>query len=291
MLVDDITPIQTAILNRLQPLESQGVQILGLNTPPPAKNRATITVGYVGADYAVERFLPVGQRVKRRFQALVEVVDLASSFNVNPVLAAVRQYLVGFCPIPDYFSQMVLASEKLVQAEADRRIFFSLIFELESEIFQLEDAELAVVSLPIIPTNYNPLPFNPSPVPLNYGGTGADNAQDALTNLGIKAPHQFGFAFGDASPRLLYVAGLVRTITLDIDRAFDGAGPSITVGTIASPDLLMGASTNDPLTVGSYEISPSYSQASLAAGLGVYLSIVPGSGCTQGSGVIYLQEG
>lgn len=96
------------------------------------------------------------------------------------------------------------------------------------------------------------------------------------------------FAFGDASPRNIYVAPNNRTATIVrvvIDTAFDGAGAAIAIGTAADPELLMPYDGNDPATALSYENAP---DAALNAGDAVQLSITPGAGATRGAGRIIL---
>jgi len=97
-----------------------------------------------------------------------------------------------------------------------------------------------------------------------------------------------GFAFGDASPRTIYAVPddrLAFLVRLVIDTPFDGAGATLSVGTASDAGALMPADANDPATDTSYEFA---SNAELALGDSVQLTINPGSGATQGSGRLIL---
>lgn len=96
------------------------------------------------------------------------------------------------------------------------------------------------------------------------------------------------FSFGDVSPAPVGgVDGTVVSVSLVILEAFDGVGAALSIGTVGSPSLLMDSTQNDPTAIGTYIAHPSVELSSE----NVVLTIVPGAGATQGSGIIYLEIG
>ena len=94
------------------------------------------------------------------------------------------------------------------------------------------------------------------------------------------------FAFGDASPVPIFTAPADCTdilARLVIDTPFNGVGAQLKLGTSASPELLLAAAHNDPATAAGYEAAP---DASLTTGEAIVLTIIPGTGATQGAGRI-----
>lgn len=97
------------------------------------------------------------------------------------------------------------------------------------------------------------------------------------------------FSYGDATPALIgtipagYHASWVR---LDIYASFDGAGAQITVGTLASPTLLMDAAQSDLTQVAAYE---SWPLGLMAVATAIYLFITPGSGASAGNGHVLIK--
>lgn len=114
------------------------------------------------------------------------------------------------------------------------------------------------------------------------------DANGALVAPGPGATGAFrkvvGFAFGDASPAPIFTAPagcadiLARVV---IDTPFDGVGAALKLGTSGSPELLIPAATNDPTTAAAYEAAP---DVALSSGEAIVLTIVPGTGATQGAG-------
>jgi hypothetical protein len=95
------------------------------------------------------------------------------------------------------------------------------------------------------------------------------------------------FAYGDA-PGTVWtapVAGRVVLARVTIDPAFDGAGAEVLVGTAGTPGLLVDATRVAPSMVGDYELTP---DVDLLAGTAVRITINPGSGASQGAGVLFL---
>lgn len=99
---------------------------------------------------------------------------------------------------------------------------------------------------------------------------------------------QFPFAWGDASPRSVVVAGtgkLVYCVGLHIFEAFDGVGSSLAVGDAGDPQRLMATTQNDPAATGSYETDPAHEYGAATT---ILLTITPGVGATAGAGLLTL---
>lgn len=125
----------------------------------------------------------------------------------------------------------------------------------------------------------------PSTLPANrdlvvlVGPPGADGAPSI----------RHSFSFGDATP--FAFATPASGVTLQrcrviIDTAFNGVGASISVGSSATPDLLMPSSGLLPGVAGSYETSP---DLKLNAALALSIFITPGSGASAGAGRIIIE--
>jgi hypothetical protein len=98
----------------------------------------------------------------------------------------------------------------------------------------------------------------------------------------------YTFSYGDATPQTLYAFtnnGIVNSVELRIATPFNGTSPSITIGDNSVSDSLMSAGQNLPKTAGTYQTNPLKQYSS-----GAYLlfTLVPGSGCSQGSGEIII---
>jgi hypothetical protein len=92
------------------------------------------------------------------------------------------------------------------------------------------------------------------------------------------------FAFGDATPATVLSLGEnleITWISLQIEEAFDGVGAQIQLGTAASPGLLMDSWQSDPSAALTFEVSP---RVELSSGTAIILTIIPGSGASQGRG-------
>lgn len=97
------------------------------------------------------------------------------------------------------------------------------------------------------------------------------------------------FSFGDASPTPIYFTltpTFIATVRLIIQTPFNGAGALIALGTAALPELLMKVTDNAPTAALEFESNPN---VDLATGQDVMLTIIPGTGATQGHGKILLQ--
>lgn len=96
------------------------------------------------------------------------------------------------------------------------------------------------------------------------------------------------FSFGDASPILIgdFPPGeRIDVARIDILTPFNGAGSSLSIGTMANPGLLMPVDLNDPFLVASFELSP----MTASDGSSIYLFITPGNGVSAGSGHVLIR--
>lgn len=96
------------------------------------------------------------------------------------------------------------------------------------------------------------------------------------------------FSFGDATPYLLgsLVAGkLVISARVTIENIFNGAGASISIGTLGNPNSVMATTSILPSEIGTYERAVS---AILLTNQDLYLFIAPGAGASTGSGHLYV---
>lgn len=97
------------------------------------------------------------------------------------------------------------------------------------------------------------------------------------------------FSFGDATPAVLFTASagkLIERITIFIEMAFDGIGPSLTIGDEDDPDLLMTSAENNPSEEAAYQVTPNFSYDTDTQ---VLLFINPGSGPSRGSGLVVIE--
>ena len=116
----------------------------------------------------------------------------------------------------------------------------------------------------------------------------ATDDQDAPTYLQLRRRSiQLPFAYGDATPASVdpkVPAGcMVVKVGLHLDVPFNGVGAALTVGDAGDTDRLMLATQNDPTTAASYETHPTYRYVAETT---ITLSITPGTGGTQGRGVL-----
>lgn len=96
------------------------------------------------------------------------------------------------------------------------------------------------------------------------------------------------FSFGDATPVLIASLAVGRRISLariDVYAPFDGLGASLSIGTLDSPELLMGVTLNDPKQAAGFEAVP---MLPIPAS-DLYLFITPGSGASAGSGHVLIK--
>lgn len=128
----------------------------------------------------------------------------------------------------------------------------------------------------------------PQPVTIASGGLQGPPGRDGASGEG-QLP-VIDFAHGDASSVVLVLPSAgpaeVLLVSLEIEEAFNGAGPTLRVGTGAQPSLLMGQDQNDPAVVATYEVAP---RVELPASTQLVLSIAPGVGSTQGRGRLTVQ--
>lgn len=121
------------------------------------------------------------------------------------------------------------------------------------------------------------------------GEPGAAGPAGSAGPVYLAAP-PIGFSFGDASPRVFPAADaarLVLSVSVNIVTPFDGVAPSLRLGTLEQPELLVAAAQIDLGSTTEFEFSPN---RVLAAAQGFVLTLAPGAGATQGSGWIVIEQ-
>ncbi len=137
------------------------------------------------------------------------------------------------------------------------------------------------------PENYVVLEIAEKQV-VSVGGQGPPG-RDGLNGSGGV---EFQFSYGDATPAVVTTAlsgKLVYKIEIYLEVAFDGVGAALKVGDAGQADRLVAANENDPTQAVAYECYPN---TVYEVDTQITLSITPGSGATQGSGVlvVYVQQ-
>lgn len=94
------------------------------------------------------------------------------------------------------------------------------------------------------------------------------------------------FSYGDASGAIYTpsAAGTITVARVVIETPFNGAAPTLQIGTLAEPGAAMAATDNDPTSAGEYEVT---ADLHMAAGEPLRITVAP-DGSTAGSGRIYL---
>ena len=94
------------------------------------------------------------------------------------------------------------------------------------------------------------------------------------------------FSYGDSTPKILNIpiTGLVDRVLIGIEVPFN-VPSTLSIGTTASPSLLMAIGQNAPTEVGQFESNPSVALTSQH----VILTITPGAGISQGSGFVIVE--
>lgn len=155
---------------------------------------------------------------------------------------------------------IILQSEEVLVIEADAPAGV-LVTEIET-VLLVEDTE--VVLLEVIEQG-------------PPGPQGLDGSAIAPIN----------FAYGDAN-RIIIPAStnkIVLVVNINITTPFNGVGASLSIGTLASPALLVAPTQLDLSVATEFEIAPNMK---LITPTDVYLSITPGAGATQGAGWIVI---
>jgi hypothetical protein len=99
----------------------------------------------------------------------------------------------------------------------------------------------------------------------------------------------FSFAWGDASPKLLFTITsnrIVSEVVLHVLTRFDGLGTKLQIGDATLKTRLMSELENLPGVEGSYMTHPNYSYSQNS---GILLTITPGTGNTQGNGIVEIK--
>lgn len=99
----------------------------------------------------------------------------------------------------------------------------------------------------------------------------------------------FYFSYGDATPAIIFTPDanwVILSISLIVLTPFNGVGANASIGTTASPDLLMDEDESD-LSVGSaYEANP---METIPNGTPVKVFITPGAGATAGRCMVLIE--
>jgi hypothetical protein len=117
------------------------------------------------------------------------------------------------------------------------------------------------------------------------GPSGPVGPQGAAGTPRVEVP----FSFGDATPLALFTSSagkLIERVTVFIETAFDGAGAALTIGDGDDPDALMSATENNPTEQAAYQTTPNFSYQTNTQ---ILLFITPGSGASQGSGLVAVE--
>lgn len=107
-------------------------------------------------------------------------------------------------------------------------------------------------------------------------------------DTGQGAALEVPFAFGDSSPKPITIAlagKLVYDASILITETFDGAGAVLVLGDSSIPDRLIAASEDAPGALGTYTTHPN---VAYMTSTGIFLTITPGAGATQGAGLLTL---
>lgn len=119
------------------------------------------------------------------------------------------------------------------------------------------------------------LPNPPSPPII----TSSDNDGRAIVS----------FSYGDATPKIIYSISAGKTVLkaqITITQPFNGDSSVLRLGDGINPERLITALQNNSAIAGSYTTNPVYTYT---ASTDILLAILPGVGCTQGSGLILLE--
>ena len=98
------------------------------------------------------------------------------------------------------------------------------------------------------------------------------------------------FSFGDASPAVISSGQPGQTIlqiSVNVLVPFDGAGASLSIGTLASPALFVESSQLDLTIVSEFEVNVG---KSLPPNTDIVATINPGTGATSGSGWVLVDR-
>ena len=102
----------------------------------------------------------------------------------------------------------------------------------------------------------------------------------------ISPTYSLNFNYGDVSPELianLPAGSVVSNAKIIILTPFNGSGATLSVGDAIDYTDLMAINSNDPSIETSFQTNPGYKYISAT---NTYISITPGIGATQGSGIV-----
>ncbi len=102
---------------------------------------------------------------------------------------------------------------------------------------------------------------------------------------GIEVP----FSFGDATPLGLAIAPagkIIECVTIYLNVAFDGENPTLQIGDAEQLDALMSTAEVNPTEAATYQTTPGFAYEDDTE---ILLSIDPGLGASQGSGLVVIE--
>lgn len=111
--------IQTAIVEKLAPLVSQGVSVAGVadRSDPAARHTKRLMVAYVGSDYSPPKqgMGPLVQSRKLRFELALQLQNQRTFEAAYPLLGEISNLLGGFRPVPGLLARLYLTSEEIAE--------------------------------------------------------------------------------------------------------------------------------------------------------------------------------
>jgi hypothetical protein len=135
--------------------------------------------------------------------------------------------------------------------------------------------------------------------PVAYGTTGQVLADDGAGNLSwtsvatganqVKAEQEL-VAFNSGSTIAIFTPpanATIRTVTVEIETAFDGVGAQLSVGVAAQPARYMGATQNELSLAAIFEVTPLYEEDGTPEQ--VEIAFVAGTGASAGSARITVE--
>jgi len=127
--------------------------------------------------------------------------------------------------------------------------------------------------------------------PVNPVVTQVQSDWNATSGLGVilnKPSTNLSFSFGDSSPVNVIVAAsgqLIESVKILILTTFNGVGAALEVGDAGQSDRLLSQNQVNPSVAATYESNPNYTYG---ASTQIKLTITPGTGASQGSGLLII---
>lgn len=147
------------------------------------------------------------------------------------------------------------------------------------------EVSISIGSEPAASINYDlPVVHGATGTVLTEDGTGALSWQPVATAQNMVRADQEVVNFNSVSPLTIFTppAGVtIRTVTVEVETAFDGVGAQLSVGITGNTALYMGTTDNELNTVAVFELTP-YNEQGITPSP-VIITFAPGSGATVGS--------